>query len=413
MRTIYSAGVSLYATAVKVASMKNEKAKKMIAGHKVVFDYLNEKISPDEKYIWFHAASLGEFEQGRPLIEKIKQQKPEYKIVLTFFSPSGYEVRKNYQGADVICYLPFDKPANVRRFLNKVKPKMAFFVKYEFWANYLMELNDRKIPTFLVSGIFRESQSFFKWYGSFFRSLLPLYKDLFVQDESSNDLLKSIGVKNAVVSGDTRFDRVIDIMNAAKDLPLVENIVKDSKFTIVAGSSWPKDEDIIIKHFNEHPEVKLIIAPHETHEAHIQDIISKLKRPYARYTELKEDGDNNADCLIIDCIGLLSSIYRYGDVAYIGGGFGVGIHNTLEAAVYGMPVLWGPNYLRFREACGLKTANGGFPIDTETDYDSLMNKFVSDQKYLDTVGKKAGDYVKKNAGATQKIWDAVFEDTLL
>ena len=410
MRAIYSAGISLYATAVKLASLNNAKAKKMIDGHKGLFDNLKGLVKPNDRYIWFHAASLGEFEQGRPIIEKIKSQKPEYKIILTFFSPSGYEVRKNYQGADIICYLPFDKVSNAKEFLDIVKPEMAFFVKYEFWVNYLLELNRRNSPAYLVSGIFREKQSFFKWYGSFFRSLLPLYKGLFIQDESSDILLKSIGVNSAVVTGDTRFDRVIDIMQASKELPIVERFVTDSPFTLVAGSSWPKDEDIIIEHFNNNPGVKLIIAPHETHEEHIKDIISKLKRPYVRYTQIKDPGEEiNADCMIIDCIGLLSSVYRYGDVAYIGGGFGVGIHNTLEAAVYSMPVIWGPNYQRFKEARDLKSEEGGFAINGSLEYENIMKKLMSDAGYLDLSGQKAGDFVRGNAGATDKIWDSVFK----
>lgn len=408
MKILYSAGISLYGMAVKLAAAKNPKAAQMIAGHKAVFEYLRENRKAGDRYLWFHAASLGEFEQGRPLIEKIRQLYPEYKIALTFFSPSGYEVRKNYGGADLICYLPFDTPSNVRRFLDLLQPEKAFFIKYEFWANYLQELRKRNIPIYLFSAIFRPEQVFFKWYGGFFRRLLEGYNRIFVQDETSCSLLKNARIEQVAIAGDTRFDRVCEIRSQAKSLPSVEMFRRDASFVLVAGSSWPKDEDILIEYFNTHPEMKLIIAPHEIHDSHLQDILSKLKRPFVRYSELTEENASEAHCLVIDCIGLLSSIYRYGDAAYIGGGFGVGIHNVLEAAVYNIPVIFGPNYQKFREARELIGAKGAFSIANKNEYEELMNCLLTHPDFCRMSGTTAGYYVNKNAGATDLILSTVF-----
>lgn len=409
MKFLYSAGISLYAAAVRMAAKKNPKASKMVAGHEVVFDYLKANRKAGDRYLWFHAASLGEFEQGRPLIEEIRRTYPQYKIALTFFSPSGYEVRKNYAGADLICYLPFDTPSNANRFVDLLQPEKAFFIKYEFWANYITALQQRNIPVYIFSAIFRQEQPFFKWYGGFFRRLLKAYDYVFVQDEPSAQLLRNIGIDKLSVTGDTRFDRVCEICSQAKDLPLIARFREGAKFVMVAGSSWPKDEDILTDHFNRHPEMKLIVAAHEIHESHLADIIAKLKRPYVRYSELTEENAAQADCLIIDCIGLLSSIYRYGDAAYIGGGFGVGIHNVLEAAVYGIPVVFGPNYAKFREARELIAAKGSFSIDNQSQYDALVDRFMSDADFCAASGKLAGAYVEANAGATRMILEKVFQ----
>lgn len=408
MKILYSTGISLYGTAVRMAAAKNPKAAQMVAGHKVVFDYLKENRKAGDRYLWFHAASLGEFEQGRPLIEEIRRSYPQYKIALTFFSPSGYEVRKNYAGADMICYLPLDTPANVNRFLDLLQPEKAFFIKYEFWANYLNALHKRHIPVYLFSAIFRPEQVFFKWYGNFFRRLLNVYDCIFVQDTPSANLLRNIGISQIETAGDTRFDRVGEICRQAKELPLIARFREGAPFVMVAGSSWPKDEDILIDHFNRHPEMKLIIAAHEIHESHLADIIGKLKRPYVRYSELTEANAAQAHCLIIDCIGLLSSVYRYGDAAYIGGGFGVGIHNVLEAAVYGIPVLFGPNYGKFREARELIARKGAFSIENQEQYDSLTDRLMSDAAFCGESGKLAGSYVEANAGATRTILERVF-----
>lgn len=403
---MYNFVIYIYLFAVKLVSLFNPKVKLMVKGHSEVFDILKSKIEKDKKYIWFHAASLGEFEQGRPLMERIRRQYPEYKILLTFFSPSGYEVRKNYQGADVICYLPFDTPRNARRFVKLANPCMAFFIKYEFWQNYLKNLQKHHVPTYSVSSIFRKNQVFFRWYGGKYFKVLTRFTHLFVQNEVSKELLASLNIRNVDVVGDTRFDRVIEIFEQAKQLPLVEQFKKNS-MVMVAGSSWQPDEDIFIRYFNEHPEMKLIIAPHVIGESHLTEIIGKLKRPYVRYTQATPENVEQADCLIIDCFGLLSSIYRYGEIAYVGGGFGVGIHNVLEAAVYGIPVLFGPNNQRFQEARQLLETKGCFEIHNYEEFKEKMDRLMTDAPYLEKCGKLSGDYVKQHAGASDKVMKAV------
>lgn len=404
---IYNLAIQLLSLAVKIMACFKDKEKKLAEGQKNVFSYLSQKRNANDQYIWFHASSLGEFEQGRPMIEKIKREQPKKKILLTFFSPSGYEVRKNYALADMICYLPFDKPANVKRFLDIVNPEKAIFIKYEFWYNYLFELNHRAIPTYIISAIFRPKQLFFKPWGGWYRKMLTFFDHLFVQDNASKELLAQIGVKNVTVCGDTRFDRVIDIMKEAKDLPLVDRFAKN-QFILVAGSSWPKDEDIFIEYFNTNKNLKLIIAPHEIHEGHLQSIESKIKRTYIRYSQIKDQDLQEIDCILIDCFGLLSSIYRYGKVAYIGGGFGVGIHNVLEAAVYGIPVIWGPNYSKFREAKSLIKSGGGFSINNKDEFDRLMDQMRDNTSFLNTSSRASLNYVAENAGATEQIYNMIF-----
>ena len=399
---IYNLTMYILELGIKLAALFSENPAKMVKGHREVFDLLKSKIDRNAQYIWFHAASLGEFEQGRPLIERIRKEYPQYKILQTFFSPSGYEVRKNYDGADIVCYLPIDTPANAKKFIELVNPCMVFFVKYEFWHNYLNALYQKGIPTYSVSSIFRPNQIFFRWYGKSYQQVLKTFAHLFVQNEESKKLLAGIGVKNTTVVGDTRFDRVLDICAAAKQLPLVQKFKGDA-LTFVAGSSWGPDEDIFIKYFNAHPEMKLIIAPHVVNDGHLKEIESKLQRSSIRYTQATEENVGKADCLIIDCYGLLSSIYRYGEISYIGGGFGVGIHNVLEAAVYGIPVIFGPNNKKFREAQHLLANKGGFEIHSYDDFEQLMNKFLTDEAYLKQSGKAAGDYVKGNAGAMELI----------
>jgi 3-deoxy-D-manno-octulosonic-acid transferase len=404
MSLIYNAVISFYRTGINVVGRWNEKAGLLAHGQQQSFTLLQKNIVAGQQYVWFHASSLGEFEQGRPLMEELKRRTPEVKIVLTFFSPSGYEVRKNYAGADVILYLPMDTPDNATRFLDIVKPVKAVFIKYEFWANYLTELQKRHIPTYLVSAIFRPQQAFFKWYGGWYRNLLSAFTHLYVQDKASEALLKTIGVTNVTVAGDTRFDRVAEIAAQAKDLPLVKAFANGRK-VLVAGSSWPLDEDILFDYFNAHNDLYLIVAPHVTSESHIEDICRKLNRPFVRYTKTDAQEAAKADCLIIDCIGLLSSIYRYGQIAYIGGGFGVGIHNVLEAAVYGVPVLFGPNYHKFREACGLIDVGGGFSIADTKQYAAIMDKLALDDSYLASCGKNSADFVNLNLGATDLIME--------
>ena len=434
-----------------IGSLFNKKIKKMWRGEREAVDLLKEKVDPTAKYVWFHAASLGEFEQGRPLIEQLRATHPEYKILLTFFSPSGYEVRKNYEGADIVCYLPLDTIRNARRFLRAVHPVMAFFIKYEFWYNYLHILRHRGVPVYSVSSIFRPGQVFFKWYGRNYAKVLHCITHFFVQNEVSLQLLKGIGIDKATVVGDTRFDRVLQIKEQAKKLPIVEafkgingkgeacndelsedackrvlskdackgNLSEDACKgdlsengckgckVFVAGSSWQPDEDIFIRFFNGHPDWKLIIAPHVIGEDHLAYILDKLQMKAVRYTQATEQSAAEARCLIIDCFGLLSTIYRYGEIAYVGGGFGVGIHNVPEAAVWGVPVLFGPNNKRFQEAQDLLACKGSFEV---TDYDSfntIISRLISDDKFRHQCGEASANYVKSRSGATDIIMKSV------
>ena len=399
---LYNIAIHFYLLGVAIASLFNEKVRKMWRGERAAFNVLKQKVDPEARYVWFHAASLGEFEQGRPIMERLRREHPEYKILLTFFSPSGYEVRKNYEGADIICYLPLDTPINAIRFLRLVRPVMAYFIKYEFWYNYLHILKYRHVPAYSVSSIFRPDQIFFKWYAKKYARVLHCITHFFVQNEQSKELLAKIGITDVTISGDTRFDRVLQIMEQSKHLPIVEAFKQDHH-VFVAGSSWSPDEDIFIRFFNEHPEWKLIIAPHVIGNDHLQQILSKLNHKTVRYTEATTETAAEAQCLIIDCFGLLSSIYHYGEVAYVGGGFGVGIHNVLEAAVWNVPVFFGPNNKRFQEAQQLLASGGGVEI---TDYDSFataMLRFMSDPEWLRQCGNKAGEYVKSKAGATNIV----------
>lgn len=448
---MYNIAIYIYLIGVAIGSLFNKKIKKMWRGEREAVDLLKEKVDPTAKYVWFHAASLGEFEQGRPLIEQLRATHPEYKILLTFFSPSGYEVRKNYEGADIVCYLPLDTISNARRFLRAVHPVMAFFIKYEFWYNYLHILRHRGVPVYSVSSIFRPGQVFFKWYGRNYAKVLHCITHFFVQNEVSLQLLKGIGIDEATVVGDTRFDRVLQIKEQSKELPIVEafkgingkgdackddlsedagkedlsedackgdfsedackedlseNGCKGCK-VFVAGSSWQPDEDIFIRFFNDHPDWKLIIAPHVIGEDHLAYILDKLQMKAVRYTQATEQSAAEARCLIIDCFGLLSTIYRYGEIAYVGGGFGVGIHNVPEAAVWGVPVLFGPNNKRFQEAQDLLACKGSFEV---TDYDSfntIISRLISDDKFRHQCGEASANYVKSRSGATDIIMKSV------
>lgn len=407
---MYELFIILYNIGVWVASFFSKKVRAMWKGEHRTFRVLREKIDPNAMYIWFHAASLGEFEQGRPIMEAIRREHPGYKILLTFFSPSGYEVRKNYDGADVVVYLPIDTKRNARRFLRLTNPVMAFFIKYEFWSNYLHMLKERHVPTFSVSSIFRPNQIFFRAYGKGYGKVLDCFTHFFVQNEESRDLLKSIGIDCVSVTGDTRFDRVLQIRDAGKSLPIVENFVggtaEDRPHVFIAGSSWPPDEDIFIRYFNEHRDWKLIIAPHVIGDDHMKQILGKLERKTVRYTEATTENVVGAEYLIIDCFGLLSSIYRYADVTYVGGGFGVGIHNVLEAAVWGKPVIFGPNNKNFQEAQGLLKAGGGFEITSYDDFVGVMRK-LADDKVLEQSRERAGGFVESLAGATRQIMKEV------
>lgn len=405
---MYTIGIYLYMLAVKLAALfGHKKAERLIEGHREIFSSLEKGIKEGNNYVWFHASSLGEFEQGRPLIEKFRATHPEYRVVLTFFSPSGYRSARNYQQADVVCYLPFDTPANVHRFLDIVNPKMVFFVKYEFWLNYLSALKKRDIPTYIVSSIFRKEQVFFRWWGGFYRKALHCFTRLFVQNESSKELLASIGVKNVTVVGDTRFDRVAKIAEQAHLLPLVASFVEDGKKIFIAGSSWGPDEDVYIPYFNRTPGWKLIIASHEVNEERIKQIEEQVRGLCVRYTQATIEEVRSAKCLIIDCFGLLSSIYRYGTVAYVGGGFGVGIHNVLEAAVYGIPVFFGPNNYKFQEAQQLKACGGGIEISSRDEFEEKIAAMDKDSSVIENAGDAAGKYVSQNAGASARIFEVL------
>lgn len=400
---------------MSVAGLFKPKAKLWSEGRRDIFTKMASAITLGDKIAWFHVASLGEFEQGRPLIELMRERYPQYKILITFFSPSGYQVRKNYEGADYIFYLPSDTPANVKRFMSIVRPQVAFFIKYEFWLNYLAALREAKVPTFLVSSIFRESQIFFKPHGAIFREALEAFTHIFTQNEESVELLKSIGFERASAVGDTRFDRVYSIVSSAKDLEVVNKFVEteDSRATdvFVAGSTWPPDEKILVELINAYPNFKFIIAPHEIDATRIEALRSEIRGSSVLYTDFENNVTEHAatlawaQVLFINTIGVLSSAYKYGRAAYIGGGFGVGIHNTLEAATFGMPLSFGPNYQRFREACKLIECFGAASV---SDYDQLKSWFdsvVLDPQAHARASSACSDYVASNIGATKAVID--------
>ena len=409
---LYNFAIYLYALVVRIISPFHKKARKMIAGHKETYKILKEKVDPDAEYIWFHAASLGEFEQGRPIIEQVKRTYPDYKILLTFFSPSGYEIRKDYPLADIVCYMPFDKKRNVKKFLKLIQPKIAVFIKYEFWYNFVNQLHKREIPIYMVSAIFRPNQIFFRWYGFAIRNILQKYSCICVQDNDSKDLLAGISVNRVKVCGDTRFDRVIDIKNNKNEsLELFELFAqskkdKDQKI-FIAGSSWPKDEDIFIPYFNTHLEIKLIIAPHEVDDVHLNYIESNLMRPFIRYSQATVDNIRDYDCIIIDSFGILSSVYAYGDIGYVGGGFGAGIHNILEVAVHHVPIIFGPNFKKFKEAHDLIENGGGYAVKDLQSFSGLMDEFLQYDETLEAAGDHAEHYVVSNAGAVKRVMNVM------
>lgn len=404
---IYTLGIYIYILCVKVAALFGEKARVLLHGHSETFATLERAVSPGDRYVWFHASSLGEFEQGRPLIERVRRQHPEYKILLTFFSPSGYEVRKHYDGADVVCYMPFDTPRNARRFISLVHPEKAFFIKYEFWKNFIDRLRQSGCEIYSVSSIFRPGQIFFRPYAKPYSRVLRDFTHMFVQNDDSRRLLESIGVSNVSVVGDTRFDRVADIRRAAKEVPAARDFAAGAKHVLVCGSTWEPDEDIIIPYFNSHPELKLILAPHVVSEAHVARILRALDRPALRISQAEGKAPADYDCLIVDAYGLLSSIYRYGDMAYVGGGFGVGIHNVPEAAVYGVPVMIGPNHHKFREAEALLALGGCKEISSPETFGMTVDLLMSHDDERAKAGRAAGEYISGNAGAADKIYDAI------
>ena len=399
---MYNLILYIYEFGVFIASFFNDKVRKMWRGERDSYRVLREKVDPNARYAWFHAASLGEFEQGRPIIEEYRKVYPETKILLTFFSPSGYEVRKDYELADIVCYLPIDTPTNAIRFLRTVRPSVAFFIKYEFWYNYMHILRHRGVPVYSVSSIFRPDQVFFRWYGRTYAHVLKCFTHFFVQNEESKRLLANIGITNVDITGDTRFDRVATIARQSKKLPAIEAFIGKSQKVFIAGSSWLPDEQIFLPYLAEHPEWKIIIAPHVIDESHLEQIEQLLEgRRVVRYTQMK--GNEEAEVLIIDCFGLLSSIYKYGTVAYVGGGFGVSIHNLPEAAVWNIPVIFGPNNHKFQEAQELKACKGGFEIHGADDFARIMDTFASDPAALKAASDAAGNYVRSQSGATERL----------
>lgn len=408
MNPLYNFSLHAMRAGVRIGALRSDKLSLLSRGERDSLRYLREHADAAGGYIWIHAASLGEFEQGRPLIERLRREKPEARILLTFFSPSGYEVRKKFPLVDLVCYLPFDTPAAVRKFLDIVKPSMAIFVKYEFWGNYLHELKRREVPTYLISAIFRPGQIFFRPWGGMFRSMLRCYRHIFVQDERSRTLLASIGVTNVTVAGDTRFDRVTDIMAGCSKIPQIDAMADSGHITVVAGSTWPPDEQYLLPYFNTHPELKLVIAPHEVNEERIGAIESKVTRPCVRLSKATPEDAAKADCIIIDGFGKLSSAYVYGRIAYVGGGFGTGIHNINEAAVYSEPVIFGPRHSKFKEAADLLAAGGAFSYDSADKFKIIMDRLIGDPGALETAGKTAGNYIKEHLGATDIIYKAIF-----
>lgn len=409
MNFLYNTGIRLYAAAAGLASLKSKKIATMLNGQKRALATLAEKIKPEDRPIWIHVASLGEFEQGRPLIERLKREKPGQKIVLSFFSPSGYEVRKNYDKVDCVLYLPFDTPGNAIEVVSAINPSMAIFVKYEFWGNYLQTLAERGIPVYIISAIFRPGQSFFKPYGGMMRGILRNYTHLYVQDEPSKKLLESIGINNVTVAGDTRFDRVTDIMASRLDIKGLDRFNAD----IIFGSSWPEDEQHYARFLNENPETRFIIAPHEFDQQRIKTLLNSFSGKTVTFSEwekLAEEGRITDDIrgIIVDCFGKLSSLYRYGKIAYIGGGFGAGIHNINEAAVYGIPVIFGPKYQKFKEARDLIELGGAFSCTNGEEVCSTLGKFVSDNDERLRCGEIAGKYIRDNIGATDMIYNDLF-----
>ena len=400
---LYSLAVRLYGLAICTVSLFNPKAAAWCRGRRHYFRRLEEIFSRRGKTVWFHCASLGEFEQGRPVIEALKERDPSLQVVLTFFSPSGYEVRKDYDKADVVCYLPLDTPGNARRFLDIVQPDLAVFVKYEFWFHFLTTLKKRAIPVVLISAIFRPGQWFFRWYGLRFLRVMECFSRIFVQDEASQKILARHGIKTVEVAGDTRFDRVMAIAAARKRIPLAEAFAGD-RTVVVAGSTWKEDETLLLSYLNRRVRpYKWIIAPHEIHPSHIAWLTERLQVPFMLFSEVDARDPAKVEVLVIDNIGMLSSLYAYGRLAYIGGGFGSGIHNVPEAAVYGVPVLFGPRYGKFREAVDLVRLGGAYPLENATELERLLNRFYDDVAAREKAGAAARDYVRASAGSTEKI----------
>ena len=408
MLFLYNLVISIAGFFLKIVALFSPKIKLFTEGRKNVFAILEDKIKPTDKTIWFHSASLGEYEQGLPVIEKIKERYPSRKIIVTFFSPSGYEVRKNNTVADVTIYLPLDTKSNAKKFLKLTHPDLVFFIKYEFWLNYLRELEKSKTPTYLISGIFRESQMFFKWYGGFYRKALKAFTFFFVQNESSKEKIEAIGFHNVVVSGDTRFDRVNAILERDNNLDFIEKF-KNNCPTIVIGSSWPKDEALLAEYINEAPDnVKFIIAPHNIKADQIASLKIQITKPTVLFSEKENQDLSKYNVFIIDTVGLLTKIYSYGTIAYVGGGFGnPGIHNILEPATFGIPIVIGPNYSNFAEAVQLVSLGGCIVITNNIDLKQNLDRLLTDKGFLEEKSRICKTYIQENKGATNSIMSVI------
>ncbi|MGC4040493.1 MAG: glycosyltransferase N-terminal domain-containing protein [Flavobacterium sp.] len=404
MLFLYNIVVILASQIVKILALFSPKMKLFVNGRKTVFQTLKDKIKRDDKTIWFHAASLGEFEQGLSVMEKIKTHYPNHKIIVTFFSPSGYEVRKNNTIADITVYLPLDTKSNAQQFLKLAHPDLVFFIKYEYWPNYLNELQEQSVKTYLISGIFREKQAFFKWYGGFYRNALKAFDYFFVQNESSKLLLQKLGFNNVKISGDTRFDRVAAILERDNSLDFIEQF-KDNTTTIVIGSSWPKDESLLVDYINKTNEnVKFIIAPHNIKTEQIQELKNSITKKTILFSE-KENTDLSVyDVLIVDTIGILTKIYSYADIAYVGGGFGnPGVHNILEPATFGIPIIVGPNFSHFAEAVALVHQQGCISISNQSGLNDAFSNLISNDDIRHEKGHICSTFVQMNKGATDSI----------
>ena len=408
MFTIYNFGIYFYQWLIGLVAQFNPKASLWMSGRKDWEKNLKNALRKENNVIWFHAASLGEFEQGRPLIEKIKNEHKDVFILLTFFSPSGYEIKKNYENADYVCYLPADTQQNAKKFLSIVKPKKVFFIKYEFWYNYLSEIKKRKIPLYLISGLFRSQQIFFKSYGKWFLKQLTSFSKFYLQDKKSLELLQNKGFDNAIVAGDTRFDRVIEIAEHPQNISAIKMFISENP-CLVIGSSWPKDEKLLAEYIKQHPNYKYILAPHQIDETHLKNIEEMLPNITQRYSNYIKQPQKQVSVLIIDNIGLLSSIYQYADLAYIGGAFGTGLHNILEAAVYGIPVVFGPQYSKFQEANDLIAQKAAFSISNSTELFSVLNLLFEDKQENQKIGKKAKSFIYKSQGAVDLIYTNIFK----
>ena len=413
MPFLYSFLISFYSALIKLAALFDAKARKWVVGRKHLFSYIEQQIDQSQSYVWFHAASLGEFEQGRPVMEEFRKQYPNYKIVLTFFSPSGYEIRKNFEGADHIWYLPADTRRNARKFLALVNPRMVFFIKYEFWFNYIRQIHKKNIPLYFFSVKFRPDQFFFAWYGGWFRKNLQKISWLFVQDTASLGLMESIKLEQCSLSGDTRFDRVRSVAIVKKDFPLVAKFSANAR-VLIAGSTWQPDEEFLIQFIKQQPlQMKFIVASHEIHEDRMASFQARIQAKSVRFSELNDQNATDADVLIIDNIGMLLHLYQYAQVAYIGGGFGKSIHNILEAATFGKPVVFGPAYHKFQEALDLIALGGAFPVNTYKEFDTIVQRLFAEEDFLHKTSNICSTFVVEHSGATDIIMDKIATQNLV